>query len=179
MRIIAGKWRSRRLKVARGVRPCQDAQRETLFNILGGDAHGCSCIDLYAGSGSLGLEALSRGARQATFVERSIRNKRVLEQNIQCLDAQACASIWHGDVLTWLHRKAQDTYDLAFVDPPYRDSARTGWWNQVLPLLAKHLAPSALVFCEGPKPIEVSDLFSQQRSGRTGSAHWSMLSFDS
>ena len=175
IRIIAGKWRSRRLKVAPGVRPCQDAQRETLFNLLAADTADSCCVDLYAGSGSLGLEALSRGARQVIFVERSARTKRVLEQNIESLRAQACASIFHGDVFGWLRRKGRHSYDLAFVDPPYRESARKGWWSQILPLLERHLAPEGLVVCEGPQPIEPPAPFAELRRGSTGGAHWAML----
>lgn len=179
VRIIAGKWRSRRLKVAPGVRPCQDAQRETIFNILGSATAASCCVDLFAGSGALGLEALSRGAREALFVERSARTRRVLERNIADLAAQDCTSIWHGDAFRWLGRARRQGYDLAFVDPPYRDCAASGWWARLLPLLARHLAPAALVLCEGPGPIEPAEPFALRRSGRTGSAHWAMLSFKS
>lgn len=121
MRIIAGRWKSRRLAPVRGrgVRPTTDRVREAWMSILGHRIGGAAVADLFAGSGALGLEALSRGAAHVTFVERSRRAIGVLERNISSLDADGVATVVRGDALAHLHRLDPARCDLALADPPY------------------------------------------------------------
>ena len=121
MRIIAGKWKSRRIAPVpgRGVRPTTDRVREAWMSILAGRIAGASALDLFAGSGALGLEALSRGAAHVTFVERSHRAVRVLERNIRALGAGPDATVIRGDAMAHLRRLEPFAYDLALADPPY------------------------------------------------------------
>lgn len=102
----------------RGVRPTTDRVREAWMSILGDRLRGAAVADLFAGSGALGLEALSRGAAHVTFVERSRRAVRVLERNIRSLGASAAAAV-RNDVLSHIRRVEAGHYDLALADPPY------------------------------------------------------------
>ncbi len=123
MRIISGEFRSRLLKVPPGkhVRPTSDRTRESLFNILGGrvDLEGCVVADLYAGSGSLGLEAISRGASHVTFVEKSARTLRTAEDNAQSLGVTGRCRFVRDHVLRFLRSAQEQSFELAFADPPY------------------------------------------------------------
>ena len=121
MRIIGGKWKSRRLDPVRGrgVRPTTDRVREAWMSILGHRIPDAVVTDLFAGSGALGLEALSRGAAQVTFVERSRRAVLVLERNIRSLDADEVTTVVLGDALAHLHKLDPVRCDLALADPPY------------------------------------------------------------
>ena len=126
VRVIAGSARGRRLATIRtlALRPTADRVRETLFNILGVDIEGAAILDLFAGSGAVGLEALSRGARQAMFVEVHEPACRLIERNLRLCGLYAHATLWNDDVLnvlTALKRRGQ-TFDLIFLDPPYRGS---------------------------------------------------------
>lgn len=119
MRIIAGHLRGRRLKAPPGprVRPTSGSLRETLFNVLGESVEGARVLDAFAGTGALGLEALSRGAREATFVERDSAALRVLEQNIKACGVEDACVIIRGDfpiVFT-----GRQPFDLILLDPPY------------------------------------------------------------
>ena len=119
MRVIAGKAGGRRLRApATGTRPMTDSMRESLFSALG-PLDGAEVLDLYAGSGSLGLEALSRGAAQATFVDNARDAIVKLEQNLDATGLAAEARIEWGDVGSLLSRPASGRVDLIFVDPPY------------------------------------------------------------
>ena len=122
MRIIAGHWKSRRLKAisGRGARPTTDRIREAWMSILSPRLPGARIADLFAGSGALGLEALSRGALHATFVERSRRSLRILEHNIAILGAASRATVITTDALAWLRgAPATPSCDIALADPPY------------------------------------------------------------
>ncbi len=120
LRIIAGSWRGRRLTfpATPGLRPTPDRVRETLFNWLGAQVVGAHCLDLFAGSGALGLEALSRGAAQVCFVERAGAVARALSDNLARLGAADRARVVRRDVSAHLRGPAQ-AMDLVFVDPPY------------------------------------------------------------
>ena len=121
MRIIAGEWRGRRLLAPAGsaVRPTTDRIRESWFSILGDTVRGASVLDLFAGSGALGLEALSRGATSAVFVERSRKTIRILEQNLEALEVGHRARIVAGDALAFVRRLGPGDFDLCLADPPY------------------------------------------------------------
>jgi 16S rRNA (guanine966-N2)-methyltransferase len=123
MRIIAGRWRGRRIAAppGRDVRPTADRVRESWMSILTPVIPGARVLDLFAGSGALGLEALSRGATHVTFVERSSRVARVLEANVTALDAADEVTIVRGDALRFVRQHAGAPFDLALADPPYRE----------------------------------------------------------
>jgi 16S rRNA (guanine966-N2)-methyltransferase len=123
MRVIAGEAKGRRLKApTSGTRPMADHMREALFSSLG-PLEGLRVLDLYAGSGSLGLEALSRGAAAATFVENARDAILKLEQNVDATGLRGRSTIEWGDVSSTLERPAGDRVDLIFVDPPYSMTA--------------------------------------------------------
>ena len=121
MRIIAGKWKGRRIGAVPGrkVRPTADRVREAWMSILGSSIPGANAVDLFAGSGALGLEALSRGAEYVTFVEHSSGAARTLEDNIRALEAQPRTRVIRGDVITHIGPLVRFHYDIAFADPPY------------------------------------------------------------
>ena len=119
VRIVGGVWRSRRLVVPEvaGLRPTPDRVRETLFNWLQPYITGARCLDLFAGSGALCLEALSRGAREATMVEQSPLALAALKQNVVALGADR-AQVVAGDAVSFLKQRPQP-FDIIFVDPPF------------------------------------------------------------
>lgn len=124
MRIIAGEWRGRRLTPVkgRGIRPTSDRVRESWMSAMGGRFPGWRILDLFAGSGALGLECLSRGAAHVTFVERSAASAAVLRRNIDLLGAAGRCTVVRADVFTWLERglpEGGDLPDAALADPPY------------------------------------------------------------
>jgi len=120
LRIIGGQWRGRRLAFAPapGLRPTPDRVRETLFNWLAPFVHGARCADLFAGSGALGLEALSRGAAYCDFVDSSERALRRIESHLGMLDARASGQCHAMSALQFL-QIAEPGYDIVFVDPPF------------------------------------------------------------
>ena len=122
MRIIAGEWRGRTIRAPRGrdVRPTTDRIREAWMGALGDRVVDARVLDLFAGSGALGLEALSRGAREAVFVERARGALSALEANIEALGAEDRAHVVRGDVFRYLARLGGGSeFDLALADPPY------------------------------------------------------------
>jgi len=120
IRIIGGKWRGRKLPVldAEGLRPTTDRNKETLFNWLMGDVQDAQCLDVFAGSGGLGLEALSRYAQSCVFIELDKLNAQQLEKNISTL-AVNDANVKCGDAFNELQGLAGQTFDIVFVDPPF------------------------------------------------------------
>jgi len=122
LRIVAGNWRSRLLDIASvpGLRPTSARIRETLFNWLKPHINGARCLDLFAGTGALGLEALSRGARGAVFVEQSAQAVKTLNDNIETLGTTN-AVVMQMDALDYLQRDHAEKFDLVFLDPPFAD----------------------------------------------------------
>ncbi len=121
MRIIAGRWKGRRLKALRGkgVRPTTDRVREAWMGALAPMLPEARVLDLFAGSGALGLEALSRGASEVVFVERSRSALVTLKANIQLLDAKEDCSVVTGDAMAYVRRLHEDEFDVVVADPPY------------------------------------------------------------
>jgi 16S rRNA (guanine966-N2)-methyltransferase len=121
MRIVAGEWRGRRIKAPPGdrVRPTADRVREAWMSIVQRHLPGASVVDLFAGSGALGLEALSRGAASAVFVEIAPASLRALSENIAALGAGSAATVHRADVLRFVESLPAYTFDIAFADPPY------------------------------------------------------------
>jgi 16S rRNA (guanine966-N2)-methyltransferase len=122
LRIIGGVWRSRRIEFAAstGVRPTADRIRVTLFNWLQGVIPGARCLDLYAGSGALGFEALSRGARHVVFVDQDLRVIQQLQANAALLGTQEAEIVW-SEALGYLAACRAGPFDVVFLDPPFRD----------------------------------------------------------
>jgi 16S rRNA (guanine966-N2)-methyltransferase len=119
LRIIGGEWRGRKLSFPEQVanlRPTPDRVRETLFNWLASRIHGANCLDLFAGSGALGLEALSRGASHCTFVDTANVATDVIRRHLSDLNANDRATIVCGDALQW---QTRTPVDIVFLDPPY------------------------------------------------------------
>ena len=121
MRIVAGEWRGRTINAPAGasVRPTADRVREAWMSIVQLELPGARVLDLFAGSGALGLEALSRGAAHAAFVEMAAKSLATLAKNIEALGAGDRAEVHRGDALRFIERLAPDAYDMAFADPPY------------------------------------------------------------
>ena len=151
VKIIGGKWRGRALEFpvsTRQLRPTPGRIRETLFNWLSGDIHGARCLDLYAGSGALGVEALSRGASATVFVESDRNSSRLLEKNLRQLgDA---SRVYTMDARRFV-RQVGGEWDVIFLDPPYRH----GMLPEILSLLAKQecLASGGLVYIEAEREL--------------------------
>ena len=147
LRIVAGMWRSRLLDIADvpGLRPTSERIRETLFNWLAPVLPGARCLDLFAGTGALGLEALSRGAAKTVFVERSPVAAAALRRNLDRLGV-ATAVLRESDAATYLDAPADGPFDIVFLDPPFVDDrlAETCALLAAGPLLAPH----ALVYLE-------------------------------
>ena len=157
LRIVAGNWRSRVLEIAdvAGLRPTSERVRETLFNWLAPRIEGARCLDLFAGTGALGFEALSRGAAAVTFVEKSRTAARVLRANAAKLGA-AGATIRHRDALDFLRASGAQTFDIVFVDPPFAEDLLADVCGQLA--AAGILADGAVVYLEQGREQEVPDL---------------------
>ncbi|MDL5366324.1 16S rRNA (guanine(966)-N(2))-methyltransferase RsmD [Xanthomonas sp. NCPPB 2654] len=149
VRIIGGRWRNTRLPVPDlpGLRPSSDRVRETLFNWLLPALPGARVLDLFAGSGALGLEAVSRGAASACLVERDPALAAQLRATVAKLQAQDQVQVVQDDALRWLAAPATEApADIAFVDPPFA----AGLWDAVLQRLPARLAPCAWLYLESP-----------------------------
>jgi 16S rRNA (guanine966-N2)-methyltransferase len=121
VRVIAGEWRGRRIQPPPGrtTRPTTDRVREAWMSTVAAELDGARVLDLFAGSGALGLEALSRGAAHATFVETAAPALRVLRSNIEALGAAGRATVFRSDALRYAAALAPGSFDVAFADPPY------------------------------------------------------------
>ncbi|HDL5374113.1 TPA: 16S rRNA (guanine(966)-N(2))-methyltransferase RsmD, partial [Mannheimia haemolytica] len=158
VRVIAGLWRGRKLPVlnAEGLRPTTDRVKETLFNWLMHDIAHSRCLDCFAGSGSLGIEALSRQAQAVVFLEKFANAANQLKKNLQALKSEQ-GSVIHTDTLAYLAQKNNgEPFNIVFIDPPFHQ----GFVPQVLNLLAENnwLAPNAILYVETEKnhpPLEL------------------------
>ncbi len=167
VRINAGIWRSRLIKFpdAEGLRPTPERVRQTVFNWLGQDLTGQSCLDLFAGTGVMGFEALSRGAAAVTLVENSSAACVALQAN-KALLKTAAASIVQQDALQFLAQNSQK-FQLVFLDPPYNKA----WLAQVLPQLAAHLHADGRVYVEAEFSLDAA----QQAGSQPFLAGWQVL----
>ncbi len=123
LRVAGGEARGRRLKTPKGIRPTQGIVKEAMFNLVGPGIDGVYVLDLFAGSGAIGIEALSRGAAGVTFVDREPRGLAILRQNLELLDLKARAQVVRGDVVRWLDSSPDQLKqaEFVFMDPPYED----------------------------------------------------------
>ena len=171
VRIIGGEWRSRQVRFlpAEGLRPTPDRVRETLFNWLGQRLDGMRCIDLFAGSGALGFEALSRGAASVLMVERDRDAAEQLRRSARELGATG-ARVVHGDALQFLARN-DEVFDVAFVDPPYASALAP----RAMQALHPRLAPAARVYVESSKRLDASEqLWHVLREDRAGAVRYAL-----
>jgi 16S rRNA (guanine966-N2)-methyltransferase len=150
VRIIGGQWRGRKLPVhtSNGLRPTGDRVRETLFNWLSADLYDSCCLDLFAGSGALGFEALSHGASQVTMLELDPAVAKQLAANKQLLNSDN-ANIENIDSLQWLSQYQGPAFNIIFVDPPFADQL----WDEILAALTNSTAidSSSYIYIEHPK----------------------------
>jgi 16S rRNA (guanine966-N2)-methyltransferase len=170
MRVIAGRYRGRRLQAPPGAatRPTSDRVREALFSVLADRVGGARVLDLFAGSGALGIEALSRGAAEATFVDSAQASIRVVKANLAALGATA--EVRRADARRFLRSASAGArqYDLVFLDPPYRLAGRLG--GELTAALPAVLAPDAAVVAESDRraPLELGlPILDERRYGDT------------
>ena len=164
MRVIAGKFRSRQLKSLKGMalRPTSDRLREALFNVISDRVEGSRFLDLFAGTGAVGIEALSRGAREAVFIENHAPAAAVIEKNLQSLGLRAEARVLVLDASSGLERLAREAVakpkhcDIVFLDPPY---AAAEEYRRVLSFLGGSplLAEGSLVIAEHQRKFELPE----------------------
>ena len=159
MRVIAGWAKGRRLSAVpgTGTRPITDRVKEALFDILGERVPASRFLDLFAGTGSVGIEALSRGAESAVFVERNPRAVAVIRKNLTTTALVPDASVVRGDVFRYLERACQDPFDLVYVAPPQY----AGLWARTVLILDRttYLAPQGRIVVQiHPKEYEPLDL---------------------
>ena len=174
VRIIGGTFRSRVLRFpdVEGLRPSPDRVRETLFNWLGQNLAGLACLDLFAGSGALGFEALSRHAESVVMVERNREAYAALEANAKALGASGLQLVC-ADAIEWIcapQRRQEPHYDVVFVDPPYR----SGMLPAVLQKLPGLLNPGARVYAESAEKFAQAG-YKAIRSARAGQVHYQLL----
>lgn len=145
MRVITGEARGRRLVTLEGedVRPTTDRVKESMFNIIQFDLEGARVLDLFAGSGQLGIEALSRGAKHCTFVDSSNRSVEVVKQNLKTVGFEKRASVFCGDSKMYV-TLSRDTFDIAILDPPYNKNIL----DEVLPVVAEKMTENGVILCE-------------------------------
>lgn len=176
LRIIGGSWRGRTWRFPEGdIRPTPDRVRETLFNWLSPGIAGARCLDLFAGSGALGLEALSRGAAHTVFVEQAGEPARELRRTLSSWGGDSAAVVHAVDALAFLSGKPE-AFDVVFLDPPYA----AGLLTQVAGRLeAGHwLAPGALIYAECPARASLPALpatWTLAKTGRAGEVGYHLL----
>jgi 16S rRNA (guanine(966)-N(2))-methyltransferase RsmD len=168
MRIIAGTFRSRQLKSLKGLalRPTSDRLRESLFNVLAERIPGCRFLDLFAGTGAVGIEALSRGAAEVVFIEKHPPAAALIQKNLDSLGVRGCTRILKLDALRGLqslaaeHTPASAPFHIVFLDPPYSSAEEYGC---VLNFLgsAPILASGALVIAEHRRTFGLPEVFGQ------------------
>lgn len=168
MRVITGSARGKRLVAPQGndVRPTSDKVKEALFSALQFDIEGRRILDLFAGSGQLGIEALSRGAEVATFVDSSNASIKIIKQNLENTGFSDIAKVYSMDYSSFT-AMCRDTFDIAFLDPPYKEGLLLPALKSVLPLMSDY----GMIVCEYPPETELPQTiggFSIYRTYRYG-----------
>jgi 16S rRNA (guanine(966)-N(2))-methyltransferase RsmD len=171
IRITGGEWRSRMIHVADapGLRPTPDRVRETLFNWLGQDLSGLACLDLFAGSGILGLEAASRGADYVALVERARPAFAALQKQAAVFDCPRL-ELFCGDALKFAPLPVR-RFDVLFLDPPYRQ----GWLERIEPRLDELAARGARLYAEAEMPLQSLGRWSVMKQGQAGQVFFHLL----
>ena len=175
IRIIAGEWRGRRIEIPEGtaVRPTPDRVRETVFNWLRDSLAGSRCLDLFAGTGALGFEALSRGAAEAWLVEQDAKLVDALRATARTLGATP--QIVRRDVLAFLREPPAARFDIVFLDPPYATPL-----DPLLAVLPAWLGARALVYVERPRSTGLPAVPSAEwvKQSRAGAVEYGLLRFE-
>ena len=148
MRVITGTARGRKLVTPQGLdtRPTSDMVKEALFSIIQFEVEGAVFLDLFAGSGQVGIEALSRGAHSATFIDTSREAQNALNKNLETTGFKSKAKVSMMEAASFL-KSTSTRFDIAFLDPPYHQ----GIIPEVLPLLAERMSPGGIIICETEK----------------------------
>lgn len=172
VRIVGGEWRRRILRFpdSQGLRPTPDRVRETLFNWLGQDLGGQTCLDLFAGSGALGFEAASRGADKVVLVEQAPRVLAALKENADLLDAGGRVEIVRADALQYLASTGLK-FDTIFLDPPYKQ----GWIDRLTKYLPTVLKVDGAIYVEAEYEIDSLGDWRTVRRGRAGEVNFHLL----
>jgi 16S rRNA (guanine(966)-N(2))-methyltransferase RsmD len=168
MRVITGIAKGKRLRTLEGndVRPTTDRVKEGIFSVLQFRLEGRSFLDLFAGSGQMGIEALSRGAEKAVLVDSSRKALSVINENVQQCNFQDKAKVINANALSFLNMNSEK-FDIAFLDPPYRK----GLIEEVFPVLCENMKKTGIIICEQPideKIVEKCCGFSLDREYRYG-----------
>lgn len=154
LRVIGGDWRSRRIRFADapGLRPTMDRVRETVFNWLQWDVEGKLILDCFAGSGALGYEALSRGAKEVSFIELNAKAASCIRESLQSLNASN-AQVFQADAIAWLEQQESlEQFDVIFLDPPFNQELLT----PAVELIATKVRPGCLVYVEVEAKADLS-----------------------
>ncbi|MEI7614106.1 MAG: 16S rRNA (guanine(966)-N(2))-methyltransferase RsmD [Betaproteobacteria bacterium] len=178
VRIIGGDWKRRVLRFpdSEGLRPTPDRVRETLFNWLGQDLTGLSCLDLFAGSGALGFEAASRGAAKTVMVEALPKVAAALESNARLLDSTGRLQIVRADAVKFASSlcAAGSRFDVLFLDPPYKQ----GWIDRLGPVLPDLVKEDGAIYVEAEHALEGFGHWRVDRSGRAGQVFYHLMRSD-
>ncbi len=152
MRVITGKARGRVLETLKGddVRPTTDKVKEAIFSAVQFEIEGRHFLDLFAGCGQMGIEALSRGASTATFIDRSKASVRVIERNLSVTNLKQFARVYTADAKSFLQNTSEE-YDIIFLDPPYNK----GILQEVLPICAQIIKKTGVIICESALNDEI------------------------
>ncbi len=174
VRIIGGQWRSRviRFPPAAQLRPTPDRVRETLFNWLGQRLDGLACLDLFAGSGALGFEALSRGAARVVMVESDRSVVAALRESAKLLGAEG-ADIVAGEAMGYLERTAE-RFDIVFLDPPYASDLAM----KAMARLAPRLNDGGRVYAESAEALKLPDAWKALREDRAGAVRYGLYEIE-
>ena len=175
MRIIGGRYRSRLLHFPQRaeLRPTPDRVRETLFNWLGQDLSGRTCLDLFAGSGALGFEAVSRNAARVVMVERDRRTLQQLQVNARLLGCEPAVELHCGDALQFA-RATPETFDVVFLDPPFTSSLITA----IMPLVSRLTRPGGAVYVESAETFEMQPPWQLHRRSKAGHVTFQLFAHD-
>lgn len=180
IRIIGGQWKRSVLPVPErdGLRPTPDRVRETLFNWLGQSVDGWRCLDVFAGTGALGLEAASRGAAKVVLLEQDPGLVRQLQDSVRRLKGQGIVDVIRTDAERWLKQMLPVPQDLILLDPPFR----AGWVARILPAVLPWRASDGLIYVESDEALSDAWLAQQGidglrviRAGRAGQVHYHLL----
>lgn len=171
VRINAGMWRSRLLKfpAVEGLRPTPERVRITVFNWLGQDLTGKTCLDLFAGTGAFGFEALSRNSKSVTMIENSRPAYQSLVQNQALLKAESCQTL-NQDALQFLAQNTQK-FDVIFCDPPYSK----GWLEKILPIVNQHLRAGGMMYVEAEFAIQSDAIWHVKKQDKAGNVYYHLL----
>jgi len=174
LRIIAGRWKGHRLKSPRdrGMRPTSGKVREAWMSALGNDILGASVLDLFAGSGALGLEALSRGAKSVVFVEANLGSMKILKENVGLLSLGSEVTVVKADAINYIKNLGKKNFDIAVADPPYGK----GYAKELIESFRDHPFASRL-WVEHAKD-EVDESFSDYNQRQYGKTAISIVEAD-